>query len=387
MNDIKYAGFVPLIGGMMFGAKKALGKNPEYVLSFKNFDGNDSLYREYDKGVRFETIDDGIDMSDFPRVDIVLTLCPCAGLSQLNSSKQMGSNAPQNEWMYKTARFTLSTIKPTVMMGENAPGLFSTIGKGVLDNLRRIGLENDYSMTILKTNTIKHGIPQSRPRSFYFFWKSKTAPVLNFYDVKMPTLESYLNEVKDLIDDEELSKKRAELVSNPLYIWMKDVFHDWRLFMMEKRGSMMDAMIRSGRSDEYLEWVDINYPEYKKEAEHAIYKRANGMGFWDNSPFIPIEYTGAFTGARMNCIHPVEDRIFCRRELMHMMGLPNDMNIPDEKNMGKIFQNVPSNTSADWTREAVKFVEGKLEMTNSRFVVQNNISKTVKIENKTVSLF
>ena len=41
-----------------------------------------------------------------PKVDFVTAVCPCAGLSSANSSNR-GHDAPQNDWMYKTAEFVL----------------------------------------------------------------------------------------------------------------------------------------------------------------------------------------------------------------------------------------------------------------------------------------
>ena len=150
--------------------------------------------------------------------------------------------------------------------------------------------------------------------------------------------------------------------------------------MRTHKGSMLDVIISSGQAPEYIEWVKINYPPHAKKAEHAYYKRSNGMGFWDSSPFLPTDYTGAFTGARMNAIHPIEDRVLTKRELMHFMGLPNDMNVPPSEHMGRVFQNVPSCTSADWTEEVVKFINGELEFSDKKFLKQDNISQ--RIENK-----
>jgi len=162
---------------------------------------------------------------------------------------------------------------------------------------------------------------------------------------------------------------------DPLYIWLKQEFGDWRKFMREKKGSMMDVMINSGKPDEYIAWVKENHPDHAKKAEHALFKRTNGMGFWDSSPFLPTDYTGAFTGARMNAIHPTEDRVLTRRELMYFMGLPTDMIVPVNDHMGRVFQNVPSATAADWTREVIKFIKGELPLTEHTFIKQDNISQ------------
>ena len=42
---------------------------------------------------------------------------------------------------------------------------------------------------------LKHGVPQNRLRTFYFFWKSETAPVLSYYDRPRKNLREYLEEI------------------------------------------------------------------------------------------------------------------------------------------------------------------------------------------------
>ena len=393
MKEIKYAGIVPLIGGMLFGAEKATGKKPEFILSYPAFTDNDHLLTDYWKDVPYHLIEPETNKLPeeikIPKVDFVSALCPCAGLSQLNNGKKRGADAPQNDWMYKTAEYVLEQMRPTVFWGENAPGLYGPIGAPVVEKLREIGERNGYSMSLVKSTTMLHGIPQNRVRSFYFFWKSTTVPMMNWCAVEKPSLEEYLSRIENDIDPDDKLEKTNELQSDPLYVWMKQEFGDWRKFMREKKGSMMDVMINSGKPDEYIEWVKEHYPNHAKKSEHALYKRRNGMGFWDSSPFLPTDYTGAFTGARMNAIHPIEDRVLTRKELMYFMGLPIDMIVPTADQMGKVFQNVPSSTSADWTREVIRYIKGELEMTEHAFIKQDNITQRVEVPKniKAVSLF
>ena len=391
MKNVTYAGIVPLIGGMMFGAEKATGKKPEYILSYPAFGANDGMLLDYWKDVPYHVLDPENNTTDaaLSKVDFVSALCPCAGLSQLNNGKKRGADAPQNDWMYKTAEFVMETMQPKVFWGENAPGLFGPVGAPVAEKLRIIGEKNGYSMSLLKTTTMLHGVPQNRVRSFYFFWKSKTAPILNWYNVERPPLEEYLSRIDNMVSPEDKLEKALELQSDPLYIWLKQEFGDWRAFMRAKKGSMMDVMINSGKPDEYITWVKEHYPDQAKKAEHALYKRRNGMGFWDSSPFLPTDFTGAFTGARMNAIHPTEDRVLTRRELMHFMGLPSDMVVPLNDHMGRVFQNVPSATSADWTREVIKFCNDELEMSEHPYIRQDNTSQRIEVPNitKAVPLF
>lgn len=390
MSEIRYAAIVPLIGGMVFGAEKATGKRPDYILSYPAFKGNDSMLTSYMPEVPYHVLDPETNATDqvLNRVDFVSALCPCAGLSQLNNGKKRGADAPQNDWMYKSAEYVLENMKPRVFWGENAPGLYGPIGAPVVDKLKEIGDRHGYSLSLVKTTTMLHGVPQNRPRSFYFFWDSPTVPMMNWYKREMPTIVDYLSQMP-YDDPEEIQARTRELQDDPLYIWLKREYGDWRKFMRVYKGSMMDVIISSGKGKDYVDWVRENYPNHEKKAAHALFKRENGMGFWDSSPFLPGDYTGAFTGARMNAIHPVEDRIVTRRELMHFMGLPHDMEVPVQDHMGRVFQNVPSNTAADWTREVVKYINGELPMTEEKFMKQNNLNQQIEgiVRNKAVSLF
>ena len=393
MDDIKYACIVPLVGGMAFGAEKATGKKPEFIVSYPAFKGNDSLLTEYWPDVPYHEIDpetnDFPEDSNLPRVDFVSALCPCAGLSQLNNGKKRGADAPQNDWMYKSAEYVLEKLQPKVFWGENAPGLFGPIGAPVAEKLQAIGDKHGYSMTLLKTTTMLHGVPQNRIRSFYFFWKSEVSPILNWYSKERPTIEEFLEGVKPFLDPVDVKAKTEELQNDPLFIWLKREFGDWRAYMKSKKGSMMDVMIQSGKAKEFIEWCEKDYPNIAKYAEHAYNKRNDGKGFWDKTPFLPLDFTGAFTGARMNAIHPTEDRVLTRRELMFFMGLPTDMKEVPQDHMGKVFQNVPSNTAADWTREVVKFIKGELPKAETNYVRQDNVSQKIEAISrvKSVALF
>ena len=388
MKDIKYGAIVPLIGGQVFGSMKVLNKPPEYILSYNAFAGNDGILLDYlasiDKPVPYYNLDIETP-SNLPRIDYVTSLCPCAGLSMLNNGKNKGAEGTQNDWMYKSSEYVLEQIRPRVLMGENAPGLFTASGLPVAEKLRLIGEKYGYSMSLIKTVTKLHGIPQNRVRSFFFYWDSKTAPIMNWYNREMPVLEEYMKDIVSSEDDIKL--KTTELQTDPLYIWIKGNYPDWRAFMKTYKGSMIDVIISSGNAPAYIEWTKMYFPDHSKKMEHAFKKRSAGMGFWDSSPFLPSVYTGAFTGARMNAIHPYEDRLFTKRELMHFMGLPTDMKLQPDEHMGRVFQNVPSNTSADWQLEIVKYIKGELPFSDSKFVRQDNTKQTIEFKNKSTSLF
>ena len=97
--------------------------------------------------------------------------------------------------MFESSDFVLSNIRPKVLWGENAPGLFTSVGEQVLVGLRELGRRHGYSFSVVKTNTELHGIPQKRVRTFYFFWSSNTVPFLNWMKRERKDLWSYLSEI------------------------------------------------------------------------------------------------------------------------------------------------------------------------------------------------
>jgi hypothetical protein len=46
-------------------------------------------------------------------------------------------------------------------------------------------------MSLIKTDTFLHGIPQHRHRTFAIFWKLKYAPIVNFYNIENIGLIEY----------------------------------------------------------------------------------------------------------------------------------------------------------------------------------------------------
>ena len=102
-------------------------------------------------------------------------------------------------------------------------------------------------------------------------------------------------------------------------------------------------------------------------------------GYWDDSPkFMGDHFTAVITKNVIFAAHPVEDRFFNIRELLHLMGMPNDFQVENPtRNWNHICQNVPVNTAADWASEVVKFCRGQLEITPFVFMKQDNCKQSI----------
>ena len=201
-REITWAPLIPLIGGQMLGAEKAFGKPPAAIYSYDGFQDNDSHYVNYQqntlgrKDIPYILLGD--DNSQVTQVDVVSGTPPCAALSQLNTGKSVeskGAGCAKNEWMYKVFEDGIDILGAKVVIVENAPALFTNKGRPVANNLYKICAERGYSLTLYKTSTRFHGVPQGRDRSFAIGWKSESAPVMNWYNRPRKNFAEYLREI------------------------------------------------------------------------------------------------------------------------------------------------------------------------------------------------
>ena len=399
-KKINWISFVPQIGGSALGCKKATGVDPITTLSYSAFDRNDRHLRAYWDTVPHLLRDKEEDIRDFQRlcagqeIDFVTTICPCAGLSRLNVSKSRGSDAEQNYWMMETARVALEEIKPKVFWGENAPELFMKDGKDLVEKLREIGKENGYSFSMVKTNTELHGLPQRRVRTFYFFWKSPSVPLLNWKRIPHKSLTDYLAEIPKSATLQTIYKwsgKASEMYVPYKFVLQKEGLTHKEFTKKVGRTTIARYIEANGWIEECLEWLRKYYPHkrfdgYGKKTfihvfEHMKNKLIDGKGYWDDSlRFMGDSFTAVISKNIEFAVHPTEDRFFSIRELLHLMGMPHDFQIPAETAKAKInsiCQNVPVNTARDWADEVVKFCRGEANMTNLSFLKQNNIDQSI----------
>ena len=385
-KDITWAALIPLIGGHPLGAEKATGKPPEFVASYTGFWANDSQYMNYQNNTLGRSIP-YINLTETPdfkqKVNIVVATPPCAGLSQLNTGKSpeaKGAGCHKNEWMYISAQDAIEKFDCDVYLCENAPALYTNKGKPVADKLFEIAKKFGYSLTLYKTSTMYHGIPQNRDRTFAIMWKSDTAPVMNWYREARKDFAPFLKEVKskDLHQDIVINPKVA---SEPYYQFLKAKYgKDPRLVMIEANVVTAFTVVqRRGLLQEANAWFKANGNENGiKYSDHAMKKFAQGLGVWDGSTHVFSDVMNAVIGRNMNdTIHPTEDRSLTIREALHLMGFPKEFELLGGRaKANMIAQNVPVCTAACMVKEAIKFINGELTDSGLSFCKQNNHSQT-----------
>lgn len=387
MSNISWAPMISLIGGFPLGAEQAFGIPPIANFSYSGFAKNDSHYNHYmnetqGHNVPYVVMDEG-----YPKqqVDVIVGTPPCAGLSQLNTGKNAsvkGAGCQQNEWMYKVFEDSIDHFGARVVAVENAPALYTQKGQPVADRLYEIASKRGYSLTLYKTSTMFHGIPQNRQRTFAIAWDSKTAPLMGWYKRDRKNFKDYLDEVpKDAL--------HQDLVINPnvytdhYYQFIKHKTNkDPRQLMIDEGINTALQYVQSKYSlNEALEWFNkTNNEKGIKLASHALKKFEVGKGVWDGSTHVFNDVMNAVIGRNMaDTIHPIENRSLTIREALHMMGFPHNFELLNgRRSTNHIAQNVPVCTARDMCLEIKAYLNNELRDSGSMFVKQNNFKETVE---------
>ena len=391
-KDFKWGTIVPLIGGMTIGNSRAIGQAPDFFVSYPTFESHDSHAKNHFKETPFflldETANDFKTESDadyfkaFGDIDMISTVCPCAGLSSLNVKAD--AEAAQNDWMYKTAEFVLEKLNPRVFWGENAPALFTQKGTKVKNNLIEIGKKYGYTFSIVKTNSLKHGIPQKRVRSFYFFWRDTNPPIFTEINKESKTLKDFIKDIPESASMQDVYANN-DYSTNGYIKWIADnpdVFETFR--NSEKvHGRKMKSLFHYMTFENHFDKLRNYFKEHEmerfvKSVDHIETKVKAGKNIWDNTPKLHLyvqDYINAIQGRIFSyTLHPSESRYLNIREFMHLMGLPHDFELAHTKNFNHICQNVPVNTAADWTSEIIDYLKGGKHLHTDIYFEFNNTS-------------
>ena len=377
---IKHASIVPLIGGETIGSELAFGEKPTYMMSYEAFEANDAHARNYYGGVPYYVLDRNEKPTE--SVDVISSVCPCAGLSQL--SHGFGDDNPNNQWMRITAEHVLGTVKPKVFWGENAPGFAGKIGEKVRNELKQIGKENGYTMSVYRTRSLLHGTPQIRERSFYFFWRDEKTPLLNLYNREHKKIEDVIRNVRSNFQTEVINPKTPSR-DDLYYKYILEHIHGG-ITHREFSAMVEPQRVRAQDVFSYIERMGYDYAQvgewmekhgYEKEVEKCKYryeKLKAGGNIMRRGTIIPKDYIGAFVGHYPTMLtHPDEDRYINYREAMAIMGLPDDFELLNpKKSANHICQNVPVQTARDMAEEVKKYLNNELTMVDTDYVVQYN---------------
>jgi site-specific DNA-cytosine methylase len=386
-----HASIVPLIGGETIGAERAFGRRPEFMMSYKAFAANDShIVHHYSNDVPYYVLDDG--GNPHTNVDVISSVCPCAGLSQL--SHGFGDHNENNKWLRITTEYVLGELKPKVLYGENAPGFAGKIGENVRNELKTIGKKNGYTMSVYRTKTLLHGGPQIRERSFYFFWRGSRVPLFHYYNRPYTRIEDVLSNVSSNFQMECINKNTPSKW-DLYYKFVLDHIHGG-ITHAEFSKIVEPQNVRNSDIFSYIERAGYDYKQvgkwmaeqgYEKEVAKCDYryeKLKNGGNIMRRGSIIPKDYIGAFVGHYPTMLtHPVEDRYITYREAMTIMGLPSNFELLNpKKSANHICQNVPVQTATDIATEVLEYLNGNRVMIDTDYVLQYNHTQKAEYATK-----
>jgi site-specific DNA-cytosine methylase len=385
-----HASIVPLIGGETIAQQNVFGTRPEYILSFSPFKNNDShLLNYYNHEVPYHVIDEGAKVPH--RVDVINTVCPCAGLSALSPTAS-GSSA-MNEWMFRSAEYVLGNIKPRVFWGENAPRLASKLGEPVVDRLRKIGKENGYTFSIFKTKSKVHGLSQVRERTFYFFWQGTKIPLLEYCNHSSnerieDTIEMARRAAKNDPMSQILTSKKVPS-QDPYYRYLLEEVHggiSHRKFAESlTRTANVLRSIEGAPGHDYMRvaaWMEKNgFSKLAERSKGMHLKLGMGGNIMRKQIEVPCDVIGAFVGHMPTMLtHHRHDRFLNVRECLSIMKMPLDFQLLNpSRNLNHICQNVPVTTAEHPARMVKMFLEDKLPLDDyaDGFLIQDNVRQCV----------
>lgn len=377
---MRWGAVVPLIGGQLVGSELALGCPPAEIASFSDFEYNDGFTRRRWPDVPFHLLDRGERMSG--NFDIIASVCPCAGLSMLSTAKTDSSARDKmNEWMIKSAEYVMSEVRPTVYMGENAPGMFSDMGKRLVSQLVGIALKNGYTASFFKTNAIHHGLPQRRIRTFYYFWKDMRPPSeVTWFETKPPSALEYLQSMgkPERWDD----GTTYDLKQLSVYKYLRNIYGDlWRNAGERGEQTYSNAftlLTKKQHLHDYLSWVQPGDRDhfYKAISRYRDKMASTGGGVFIFPPVFDMGgYPAVMKKTAEMLVHPTEDRYLNVREAAWLMGLPGDFELPPRDRFNVICQNVPVQSARDATLVAVEHIGGSRKGSADDIMWFDNSSK------------
>jgi len=396
---MRYVAHVPLIGGFALANQNITKTPPVAITSYSPFKGNDKLYLRYLQKKNIVVPYFEIDKLEkegkvrdvqhlIGKLDFVSSILPCNGLSMSgNLKKGERANSPVNDWMYKSAEFILGTLRPTVFVWENAPTLYTGIGECVRNKIMEIARYHGYAGTFYKTDTLLHGVPQRRPRTYVILHKGNNAPILNYYKEESPNVEEFLKSIpKNATLQDKYVTKEPFISDFEIVRFSKMKFGEngWRQAFLDTREHLTsyDFLNRNGLLEEFQKFVlseENPNPASVKDIAHVIKKIGMGKNFRLSHRVLCIDkhHVYAVIGEMMERnIHPTEDRRINMREYMHLMGMPHDFDLLEPKEYGKLPQNCPVKTNEDITKEVIAIIKGERNFSSRRFEMQDNTKYT-----------
>jgi len=380
INNLTWCSIIPLIGGLTLGAQNVLKTLPEYIISFDGFQDNDSHTLNHFKNDNIPYLN-GDKLENIDKVDMTVMVPPCSALSNLNVKSD--TEYESIKWLYISTKIAMEKCEAKVIIGENAPGLFTKKGKAVVDQLHQIGLEHGYSLSIFKIDSKYCNCPQQRLRSFFVFWKGDHTYELE-PKCEMIKIDDYLKKTKLNMKYHNEKEEEDRLINSAQYKFIKYEMKQELSQFLDGVG-FIQRLFKNNLIDKFEQFLINN--KFDKDLaliKHIKYKLSIGKSFWDSYSIYDTHTRGctnALTGKTIKTLlHPYKDRFLTNAELIAIMGLPFDYEIVNDK-LIHITQNVTVQSAEFMVKECKKYFTNNLRKINSTLNYQDlTISDNIKPE-------
>lgn len=394
MKSYTFASIVPLVGGMTLAAELVTQSQPAYIASWGSvFGANDKYCLKYYPKTPYVELDNKTTFSDLEYVDIVTALPPCAGLSMGNSSKTRGCGAASNIHMINATTLSMKYISPRAIIVENAPNLFTKAGQEFAEKINIAANAHHYSMSMVKTSTILHGLPQERTRSFFILWKGDKVPILNKVAKPHLTYQEFMQ--ASFPKSEFVTKTEHTPQDDPLWQFIQNKYPELNPQQIlekvasKKMVSVWEIIYANGWLPEATQ--ELAGTKVGRWLAYTLDKKTKGLNIMDATQKLAWFRTQALMWKTLPFLrHPFENRWLMVSEALGLMGFPDGfstvVNIPTHE-ANVVCQNCPVSTAADWIREIVESLDGNREWVNPpeingvrQILRQSNISKRAPMQ-------
>lgn len=403
ISELSWVSIQNLIGGFALAAEEVF-KNPPLAIIHCGF-YNDKFYinRIKDKNIpiiefkdktyqEFKTPEDEKKFNELmlkkPQVAIMTPVC--SGNSLMNSftisdeNKRGNADNCQNQNMYNMLRIAMK-LDCEVISFENAP----TIYNAYFDVVQKcLEIAEGYSCNLIKTNAMKHGLPQLRIRTFLTFFKGENVPLFDFEDLNYEKLPDFLDKV------DNYHTEKFDIENNILYKFLLDYSETDHYLKMLKKLNLKEnlrcwsILKELNLFDKFIKYCENN-KDYKNSENYKnmALTRKSKNGFFDKTCYCPHngEYVNAIIGNNCNWqLHPKENRGLTISEMFALIGMPTDYEFLDNsKKLRDVFlvtQNVPVNSARYICKNILKYFNKSLNL-GKKFIKQDNHLKKVDIFN------
>tara|TARA_B100000963_G_scaffold356295_1_gene376142 strand:+ start:100 stop:1263 length:1164 start_codon:yes stop_codon:yes gene_type:complete len=281
-------------------------------------------------------------------VDFILATPPCQGMSTIGKQHLFDE---RNQLIYYAINI-IKNIKPKYVLIENIPQQLKTIikvqnSKILIPNYIKEMLEDDYFIEESIINAADYGVPQIRKRSIFLLTRKDIKILFEFLTedqyVKhinlsesighLPSLDPKIQELnlKELLRYfPKFLKKEEEGLK--ISKWHRPPVHKLR---------HVEVMSNTPEGKSAL-FNETKYPKNKDGSRVKGYKNTYKRQFWNRPAYTVTTYNGAICS--QDNVHPgkpifkenenlfSDSRVFSIYELLIVMTIPKNWNIPDWAN-------------------------------------------------------